>query len=236
MKPITASAAAPIGVIARVRSVRASCALAMAWTALFSVTSFAGEAGTSISHASDMASANAITQGSGDRPQGKERAGTEPALSVTDVLACGQSRVSIKTMCSTNADGAPPRCHQELTFKAESGTRRSAKYRPRPTRISDEPFVNRLSCKRVHDNFYVVAYSGNFSNCAICEWMDVYSTNGKLLGSTPSIHRALALPPKKLPRSLERLLEHSQEAGAISIDRNHLEKQGAHDDKLQPLR
>ena len=83
----------------------------------------------------------------------------------------------------------------------------------------DEPFVNQLSCNSVKSDFYVIAYGTNFGSCSTCEWMDVYTARGRLIGSTRSATRSLQLPRKKLSKELERLLDDSQEDRSISIDR-----------------
>lgn len=140
--------------------------------------------------------------------------------SKANALVCGGSEVLIQTACSASLDGAPPHCTQKLTFKktdARDGL--FINYVPKPVKNRDEPFVYQLSCNSIKRDFYVVAYSSSFGNCSICEWMDVYTTRGGLMGSTPSVTRALQLPRKKLSRNLERLLDGSQENKSISIDR-----------------
>ncbi len=137
-----------------------------------------------------------------------------------NALVCGGSEVLIQTACSASSDGAPPHCTQKLTFKeADSRVGISIKYAPKPLKNMDEPFVNQLSCNPVKSDFYVIAYSTNFGSCSSCEWMDVYTTRGRLIGSTQSATRSLQLPRKKLSKELERLLDDSQEDRSISIDR-----------------
>ncbi|MDM0061638.1 hypothetical protein QTH89_10535 [Variovorax sp. J22G21] len=145
---------------------------------------------------------------------------TTSPLSKTNALVCGGSEVLIQTACVASSDGAPPPCTQKLTFKktdARDGP--FINYVPKPVKNRDEPFVYQLSCNSRKRDFYVIAHSSNFGNCSTCEWMDVYTTHGRLMGSTPSATRSLQLPRKKLSKNLERLLDGSQESNSISVDR-----------------
>jgi hypothetical protein len=145
---------------------------------------------------------------------------TPPPLSRANTLVCGGTEVVVQTACSVSSDGIPPLCAQKLTFKktdARDGL--SINYVPKPVKNRDEPFVTQLSCNSIKREFYVIAHSSNFGNCSTCEWMDVYTTQGRLMGSTPSATRSLKLPRKKLSKNLERLLDGSQEKRSISIDR-----------------
>ena len=142
------------------------------------------------------------------------------SLSNANVLVCGGSEVLVQTACSARSGGTPPHCTQKLTFK-KTDTRDgpAINYVPKLEKNSDEPFVNQLSCNSIGRDFYVIAHSTNFGNCSTCEWMDVYTTRGRLIGSTQSATRSLQLPRKKLSKELERLLNDSQEDKSISIDR-----------------
>ena len=153
------------------------------------------------------------------RPGDLPDAGIQSSFSREDVLTCGDTVILARTTCSSTSDGAPPRCTQRLVFRPESGAERSVGYVPGLTRHGGEPFLNQLSCNRVGESFYAIASIGNFSNCANCEWIDVFSRQGRLVGSTPSIARALKLPPRKLPRWLNVQLSHSQADQSIFIDR-----------------
>ena len=145
---------------------------------------------------------------------------TTAPLSKANALVCGGSEVLIQTACSVSSDGAPPHCTQKLTFK-KSDVREgpSINYVPESAKNRDEPFVTQVSCNSIGRDFYVIAHSSNFGNCSTCEWMDVYTAHGRLMGSTPSVTRSLQLPRKKLSKNLGRLLDGSQEIKSISVDR-----------------
>jgi hypothetical protein len=143
-----------------------------------------------------------------------------PPLSKANRLACGEAEIVVQTACSVSSDGAPPLCTQKLTFKKSDAREGHAiNYAPKPAKNRDEPFVTQVSCHSIGKDFYVIAHSSNFGNCSTCEWMDVYTPHGWLMGSTPSVTRSLQLPRKKLSRNLARLLDSSQESKSISIDR-----------------
>ena len=145
---------------------------------------------------------------------------TTSPLSKANALVCGGSEVLIQTACSASSDGAPPHCTQKLTFKKSDARKGpSINYVPKPAKNRDESVVTQVSCNSIGRDFYVIAHSSNFGNCPTCEWMDVYTMHGRLMGSTPSVTRSLQLPRKRLSKNLERLLDGSQESNSISVDR-----------------
>ncbi|PRC94737.1 hypothetical protein [Solimicrobium silvestre] len=152
------------------------------------------------------------------------QAQTNHSFLKTDSLMCDGWTVSIRSICSASVNGAVPHCTQKLTFKTAIGDDYSVNYEPDPVQHKDEPFVSQLSCNPGENKHYVVAHSGNFANCSTCEWIDVFTLHGDLIGSTPSIVRALKLPRKKLSRSFESLLGEPLKNELISIDRTYSEK------------
>ena len=147
------------------------------------------------------------------------QAQTSKAFSRTDSLHCDGSTVSIQSTCSASTDGIAPHCTQKLAFKTAAGADRIVNYEPVAAPHRDESFVSQLSCGVSGSKHYVIAHSGNFANCSTCEWIDVFSLHGELIGSTPSIARALKLPPKKLPRQVESSLSEPFQNQSISIGR-----------------
>ncbi len=84
-------------------------------------------------------------------------------------LACTSQRLTV----SDSATGKPLKVREFTPEKAEGDD---------PATVADQ-FAD-ISCVRTKsDEKYIVATMGNGGNCDECEWVDVYSWDGVLLGS-----------------------------------------------------
>lgn len=106
-------------------------------------------------------------------------------------LQCPDRKIELQADCVLYAGHMRACTRQALRFLDSSGkVVGTRQFTPQPQETGDDyPFieekVSKLSCVETsrHEH-YVVASMFNGGNCAQCEWTDVYSMDGALLGST----------------------------------------------------
>lgn len=141
-----------------------------------------------------------------------------PLQSKHAALQCADRRVELQADCFVYAGHTLACTRQSLRFSGEGGkTLGTREFTPMPKEEGDdypaiEEKVGTLSCIETRDKQqFVVASMFNGGNCPQCEWTDVYSMDGALLGSTrdrnrksPALTAALeALRDKQVRRVLK---------------------------------
>ena len=125
-----------------------------------------------------------------------------PLQSKHAALQCADRRVELQADCFVYAGRTLACTRQSLRFSVEEGDDYPA----------IEEKVGALSCIETKDKQqFIVASMFNGGNCPQCEWTDVYSMDGALLGSTrdrsrksPALTAALeALRDKQIRRVLK---------------------------------
>jgi hypothetical protein len=109
----------------------------------------------------------------------------------TENLQCADSRVELHADCFLYAGHMLACTRQSLRFASADGkTLGTRVFKPQPIEEGDdypviEEKVGSMSCVETKDKQkLVVASMFNGGNCAQCEWTDVYTTDGKQVGST----------------------------------------------------
>lgn len=122
-----------------------------------------------------------------------------PLHSKHAALQCADLRVELQADCFIYAGHTLACTRQSLRFSGAGGkTLGDRVFTPMPKEEGDdypviEAKVGTLSCVETKDGQQFVAASMfNGGNCPQCEWTDVYSMDGVLLGSTRD-HKSLAL-------------------------------------------
>ncbi|MYN40373.1 hypothetical protein GTP55_13405 [Duganella sp. FT109W] len=105
-----------------------------------------------------------------------------PRYAKHDAFLCAPAKISIDTQCEEKEQDLPY-CHtQSVQFDAH-GTKTAVVYKYQFNR-GNQQFITTGECYRKNDTSYVVLSSTNFGNCSVCEWADVFTPQGKYLGST----------------------------------------------------
>jgi hypothetical protein len=104
-------------------------------------------------------------------------------------MQCLDRRISVEADCFPHSSFTM--CtRQSIRFSAADGKALGARsFKASPTKGADHPTVDEqfgeLSCVETKArNRFVVALMDNGGNCEQCEWVDVYSLDGVLVGST----------------------------------------------------
>jgi len=105
-------------------------------------------------------------------------------------LQCADRKVTVEAACFPYAGSLMVCTRQAIRFAGADGKALGARvFQNKPLKGADYPVVpeqfGELSCVETKDKEkLVVASMTNGGNCEQCEWYDVYSPDGTLLGST----------------------------------------------------
>jgi hypothetical protein len=115
----------------------------------------------------------------------------EPLVAKHAALQCADRRIELQASCFQYVGNMLACTRQSLQFTGADGKVLGSRvFTPKPQEEGDdyppiEEKVGTLSCVETKDKQqYVVASMFNGGNCPQCEWTDVYSRDGVLLGST----------------------------------------------------
>lgn len=101
-----------------------------------------------------------------------------------DVLACGGRDVAIITSCIEKSSDLSYCFSQNVLFIQHEGDIVSNINYNHSFNDGDQQFIAQASCREFNKNYYVILSNTNFSNCKICEWADIFTNNGRYIGST----------------------------------------------------
>lgn len=113
-------------------------------------------------------------------------------------LQCADRKVTVEAACFPYAGSIMACTRQAIRFFGADGKALGARvFESKPLKGADYPVVpeqfGELSCVETKDkDKLVVASMTNGGNCEQCEWHDVYSPDGTLLGSTRDRKKAVA--------------------------------------------
>jgi hypothetical protein len=115
----------------------------------------------------------------------------EPLVPKHAALQCADRRVELEASCFRYVGNMLACTRQSLQFTGTDGKVAGSRvFTPQPQEEGDdyppiEEKVGTLSCVETKNKqHFVVASMFNGGNCPQCEWTDVYSLDGVLLGST----------------------------------------------------
>lgn len=117
-------------------------------------------------------------------------AAAEPLSHRSATLQCAERRIAVDADCFRFAAGTLLCARQSIRFFGRGGKALGARSFPStPMKNADHPVVEarfgELQCVETADKrTFVVTLMDNGGNCEQCEWHDVYSIDGVLLGST----------------------------------------------------
>jgi hypothetical protein len=138
------------------------------------------------------------------------------------VLRCDVADILVTTSC---VPGVSPYCFNQDVSLVNRSTRAAATVSyPHPFRNGKEGFVTNLLCLKAASDFYVMVESSNFENCLSCAWWDVFSNQGKYLGSTKGAINDGTFTPKKLPVPLTQLLFNATKTEVIEVSGLHISR------------
>lgn len=113
-----------------------------------------------------------------------------PLSHKSTTMQCADRRIEIEADCFKFAAYTTLCTRQSIRFVGPGGKSLNARvFQSAPLKNADYPVVadkfGELSCVETADKQkFLVALMDNGGNCEECEWNDVYSTDGVLLGST----------------------------------------------------
>lgn len=120
----------------------------------------------------------------------------EPLVPKQATLQCAERRIELQASCFSYVGNMMACTRQTLQFTGAGGkVLGSRTFTPQPQEEGDdyppiEEKVGTLTCVETKDKQqFVVASMFNGGNCPQCEWTDVYSMDGALLGSTRDRNR-----------------------------------------------
>ena len=156
-------------------------------------------------------------------PDGNAQDALERKFLVTKaVIRCGATDILVTTSC---VPGVSPYCFSQEISLVNRTTRTAATVSyPHPFRNGKEGFVTNLLCLKAGNDFYVMVESSNFSNCLSCAWWDVFSNQGKYLGSTKGEVNDGAFTAKKLPVPLTQLLFNATKTEVVEVSGLHISR------------
>lgn len=105
-------------------------------------------------------------------------------------MQCADRRIAVEADCFVFAPGTTMCTRQSIRFFGPDGKALGARvFQSKPLKNADYPVIpeqfGELSCVQTPDKrTFLVALMDNGGNCDECEWNDVYSADGVLLGST----------------------------------------------------
>jgi len=103
------------------------------------------------------------------------------AVAVNDLI-CSDQKVLIQTTCQEKEPDLPYCPVQSVTF---SDVKQSQAFTFKHAFNSgNQPFIVGAECHVRNGAAFVLLRNTNFGNCQICEWTDIFSANGRYLGST----------------------------------------------------
>lgn len=117
-------------------------------------------------------------------------AAAPPLSHKSATMQCADRRIEIEADCFKFAASTTLCTRQSIRFVGPGGKALGTRvFRSAPLKNADYPVVaekfGELRCVETADKQkYLVATMDNGGNCEECEWNDVYSTDGLLLGST----------------------------------------------------
>jgi hypothetical protein len=156
-------------------------------------------------------------------PDGNAQDAREEKFVVTKaVLKCDVIDILVMTSCIPHEVAYCFR--QDVSFVGRGANAATTISYPHPFRKGNEAFVTNVLCLAADRNFYVMLESTNFDNCLTCTWWDVFTHQGKYLGSTQGIIQDGSFASKKLPPALARLLFKASDSMVISISGLHVSR------------
>lgn len=121
-------------------------------------------------------------------------------------LRCGGKDVLILTSCVDDEESVSFCFNQHINiYDNKTSLSPSINYNY-TFNESHEQFINHASCERVNGEVYLILRSATFGNCGRCEWIDVYSVNGKYIGSSEGMYDSRNFTHFPLSRKLGDLL------------------------------
>lgn len=111
----------------------------------------------------------------------------QPQVVTASNLMCGGQKIIIQTTCVEmepdlpycpvqNVKFSSPKHSKIVTFKHEFND-------------GNQPFIVGAECHVKNSTAFILLRNTNFGNCQVCEWTDVFSAEGKYLGSNEGMFK-----------------------------------------------
>jgi hypothetical protein len=99
-------------------------------------------------------------------------------------LECGGKHIVASTHCVSVEEGPGVFCYtQDISFIDLSSKSSSTLKYDHPWRDGTQNSISDISCRSARSRKFVLVASTNFGNCRTCEWYDVYTPDGKYVGT-----------------------------------------------------
>lgn len=105
----------------------------------------------------------------------------QPQFVTVSNLTCGEKKIVIQTTCIEKEPDLPYCPIQTISFSNSKNSQAVAfKHQ---FNGGNQPFIVGAECHVRGSKVFVLLRNTNFGNCQVCEWTDVFSAEGKYLGS-----------------------------------------------------
>ncbi len=132
------------------------------------------------------------------------------AFTKRQVLLCSAANVEVITSCVEPRETAF--CSSQKVIFGGAPNAKVIEYTHHRPRYADQSFIASASCTEIDGKPYIVLGSTNFGNCDDCEWVDVYTIDGRYIGSTKGMTIDSKVPFLALPTQLSDALFGSNRA------------------------
>jgi hypothetical protein len=129
----------------------------------------------------------------------------ENVFAKKDVLQCADKKIVITTSCLEREANLSYCFNQNISFikNGKNGELISNSNFNYSFNNGNQEFISGATCVSDDNKFYVVLSNTNFSNCKICEWADIFSSDGNYMGSTKGMYSNQSFKRKLISRQLE---------------------------------
>ena len=123
-----------------------------------------------------------------------------------DIVFCGVNDIIITTSCVERELNLPYCFNQNITFIEHDGDIISNVNYNYLFSDGNQQFIAQASCQSNGDQLYLMLLNTNFGNCKICEWIDVFASNGDYIGSTDGMYDEKNFMHKSIPLEFEKMI------------------------------
>jgi hypothetical protein len=111
----------------------------------------------------------------------------QPQVVTASNLICADQKIVIQTTCMEKEPDLPYCPVQTVSFSSPKNSKIVA-FR-HEFNGGNQPFIVGAECHVKNSTSFVLLRNTNFGNCQVCEWTDVFSAEGKYLGSNEGMFK-----------------------------------------------